>query len=114
MDWLAHVKATASVSFNGQSIRASEVATRLYFHEARKAKPKQNAPEGKRIAPILSAPLALRLAVSRLYDARGKMVSEWFCFVICLIRSRGSILLPQEQTGTKCARCLADTPVRIW
>jgi hypothetical protein len=97
--WLARVKATSSVCFDGQSMRASEVAERLKFHETRKvkctgktatqwvasapvaltrkAKPTRIAPDGKRIAPIPGAPLVLRLVVSRLYDAQGQIISEW-------------------------------------
>jgi hypothetical protein len=87
------------VSFDGLLMRASEVAERLKFHETRKvkcrgktatqwvasapvvltrkAKPTHSNPDGKHITPIPGAPLALHLVVSRLYDARGKMVSEW-------------------------------------
>jgi hypothetical protein len=93
--WLARVKAASSVSFDGQSMRASEVAERLHFHEARKgktttqwvasapvafmhkARPTHSDPDGKRIVPILGVPLALRLVVSRLYDAQGQIISEW-------------------------------------
>jgi hypothetical protein len=49
--WLARVKAASTVCFGGQSMRASEVAARLKFHETRKAKPTRCDPDGKRIAP---------------------------------------------------------------
>ena len=69
--------------FEGQSMGAGEVAEDLIFHETRrlqckgrlavqwiasapvtltrKAKPRREAPDGKRMAPIPGAPLALRL-----------------------------------------------------
>jgi hypothetical protein len=98
--WLVRVKAASSVRFEGQSMGAGEVAERLPFRKVRrvqckgklalqwiasapvtltrKAKPKRDTPEGKRIAPIPGAPLRLRLVVSRLGDTRGKVLAEWY------------------------------------
>ena len=72
-----------------------EVAERLTFHQMRRVqcqgqpaihwtasapgvftrKPKRDAPDGKHMAPIPGAPLALRLGVSRLCDTR---LAEWY------------------------------------
>jgi hypothetical protein len=91
--WLVRVKAGSSVQFEGQSVRVGEVAQRLKFRKAwqvrykgkpatqwiasapvvlaRKAKPKRNDAEGKRVAPVPGDALALRLVVSCLLDARA-------------------------------------------
>jgi hypothetical protein len=72
--WLARVKAASTICFDGQSMRVEEVAKRLKFHETRQVKCK-----GKSATQwVASAPLALRLVVSRLHDAQGQMISEWF------------------------------------
>jgi hypothetical protein len=98
--WRMRVKAASTVRFEGQSICVGEVAKRLRFHETRqvqcqgqpatqwiasapgiltrKAKPKRSTPEGRRLAPIPGVPLALRLVVSRLHDARGQVLAEWY------------------------------------
>ena len=98
--WLVRVKAASSVRSDGQSMSVREVAERLTFHRTRrvqckgqpalqwiagapvvltrKARPKRDAPDGKRLAPIPGAPLALRLGVSRLCDPRGRVLAEWY------------------------------------
>jgi hypothetical protein len=94
------VKTVSPVCFEGQSMGVVEVAERLTFHETRrlqckgrlavqwiasapvaltrKAKPKREAPDGKRMAPIPGAPTALRLGVSRLRDTRGRVLAEGY------------------------------------
>jgi hypothetical protein len=67
---------TCQVKCKGKS------ATRWIFSApvalTRKAKPKRDDPDGQRIAPIPGAPLAPRLVVSRLHDARGQVLAEWY------------------------------------
>ena len=100
MQWLIRAKAASSVRHEGQSMRIDKVAAQLKFewirevqHKgqpaqqyvasapvvlARAAKPKKSTPEGKRCAPVAGEPVAARLVVSRLYDAQGKELAQWY------------------------------------
>ena len=96
--FLVRAKDAPSVCFDGQQIKPKDLAERLTYHSAgevlhknrparrsvaqahivvtRKAKPAQSI-NGKRIAPVAGAPLALRLIVSRIHDAEGRLLAQW-------------------------------------
>lgn len=98
--WRVRVKGGSSVRYEKASMSLQKVAERLPFRSVgellckgqparqsiasapviltRKAKPEQRAPNGQRSAPMAGEPLAARLVVSRLYDAQGSLIAEWF------------------------------------
>jgi hypothetical protein len=96
--FVVRAKDNPQVCFEGQAIKPKDLAERLnyrsagevIFHEraarlsiaqarvlvTRKAKPAHKV-RGKRAAPVAGVPLALRLVVSRIHDARGKLLAQW-------------------------------------
>lgn len=96
--FLVRAKNAPAVCFEGQSVKPIDLAQRLSYREAgevlyhgrparlslaqapvlitRKAKPAQSV-DGKRMAPVAGAPLALRLVVSRIHDTNGKLLAQW-------------------------------------
>jgi hypothetical protein len=96
--FLIRAKNAPAVCFEGQQIKPIDLAARLAYQRAgevrhqarparqsvaevhvvitRKAKPAQKI-DGKRVAPIAGEPLALRLVVSRIHDAKGKLLAQW-------------------------------------
>jgi len=96
--FLIRAKNAPAVCFEGQQIKPIDLAQRLAYRNAgevryqsrparlslaqahvvitRKAKPAQSV-EGKRVAPVAGAPLALRLVVSRIHDAQGQLLAQW-------------------------------------
>ena len=96
--FLIRAKNAPAVYFEGQQVKPIDLAERLTYQRAgdvlykgrpacqsvaevrvvitRKAKPAQKV-DGKRVAPIAGKPLALRLVVSRIHDAQGKLLAQW-------------------------------------
>ena len=96
--FLIRAKNAPAVYFEGQQVKPMDLAERLTYQRAgdvlykgrpacqsvaevhvvitRKAKPAQKV-DGKRVAPIAGKPLALRLVVSRIHDAHGKLLTQW-------------------------------------
>jgi len=96
--FLVRAKGNPAVCFEGHSVKPNDLAERLTYQSAddvlmdgrlahqsiaqahvlvtRKAKPAQ-AVDGKRVAPVAGIPLALRLVVSRIHDAQGKLLAQW-------------------------------------
>jgi hypothetical protein len=96
--FLIRAKNAPAVYFEGQQVKPMDLAERLTYQRAgdvlykgrpacqsvaevrvvitRKAKPAQKV-DGKRAAPIAGKPLALRLVVSRIHDAQGKLLAQW-------------------------------------
>ncbi len=96
--FLIRAKNAPAVYFEGQQVKPMDLAERLTYQRAgdvlykgrpacqsvaevrvvitRKAKPAQKV-DGKRVAPIAGKPLALRLVVSRIHDAQGKLLAQW-------------------------------------
>ena len=96
--FLIRAKNAPVVYFEGQQVKPMDLAERLTYQRAgdvlykgrpacqsvaevrvvitRKAKPAQKV-DGKRVAPIAGKPLALRLVVSRIHDAQGKLLAQW-------------------------------------
>lgn len=96
--FLIRAKNAPAVYFEGQQVKPMDLAERLTYQRAgdvlykgrpacqsvaevrvvitRKAKPAQKV-DGKRVAPIAGKPLALRLVVSRIHDAQGKLLAHW-------------------------------------
>ena len=96
--FLVRAKDAPAVCFEGQQVKPQDLAERLTYHSAgdvlhknhpaqrsvaqarivvtRKAKPAQLI-DGKRIAPVAGTPLALRLIVSRIHDAKGQLLAQW-------------------------------------
>jgi hypothetical protein len=96
--FLVRAKDAPAVCFEGQQIKPKDLAERLIYQGAgevlyhgrpasqsvaqvhvvitRKAKPAQKV-DGKRVAPVAGKPLALRLVVSRIHDAQGKLLAQW-------------------------------------
>ena len=96
--FLVRAKDAPKVCFNGVPIKPKELAERLSYQSAgevlyrgrsarqtlaqatvlitRKAKPLRSV-GGKRVAPVAGEPLALRLVVSRICDARGQLLAQW-------------------------------------
>ena len=62
------------VLYKGRPASQSVAEVRVVI--TRKAKPAQKV-DGKRVAPIAGKPLALRLVVSRIHDAQGKLLAQW-------------------------------------
>jgi hypothetical protein len=96
--FLVRAKDNPQVCFEGQAIKPKDLAEKLtyrsagevIFHEraarlsiaqaqvlvTRKAKPAHQV-RGKRAAPVAGAPLPLRLVVSRVHNAKGKLLAQW-------------------------------------
>jgi len=96
--FLVRAKDAPQVCFEGVPVKPKELAERLSYQSAgevlfqgrtarqtiaqakvlitRKAMPKRSL-GGKRVAPVAGAPLALRLVVSRICDARGQLLAQW-------------------------------------
>lgn len=96
--FLVRAKDAPAVCFKGQQIKPKDLAERLTYQSAgevlyhdrparlsvaqapvvvtRKAKPAQLV-DGKRVAPVAGKPLALRLVVSRIHDAEGRLLAQW-------------------------------------
>jgi Transposase DDE domain len=96
--FLIRAKNAPAVYFEGQQVKPMDLAERLTYQRAgdvlykgrpacqsvaevrvvitRKAKPAQKV-DGKRVAPFAGKPLALRLVVSRIHDAQGKLLAQW-------------------------------------
>ena len=96
--FLVRAKNAPAVCFEGISAKPIDLAERLTYQSAgavlyhgrpacqsvaqahviitRKAKPAQKV-DGKRVAPVAGIPLALRLVVSRIHDAQGKLLAQW-------------------------------------
>ena len=96
--FLVRAKNAPAVCFEGQPVKPIDLAERLTYRHAgevlyqsrparlslaqahvivtRKAKPAQSV-DGKRVAPVAGAPLALRLVVSRIHDAQGQLLAQW-------------------------------------
>ena len=96
--FLIRAKSAPAVCFEGQQIKPIDLAEKLTYRDAgdvlyhsrparhsvaqvkvtitRKAKPAQLV-DGKRVAPVAGIPLALRLVVSRIHDAQGKLLAQW-------------------------------------
>jgi hypothetical protein len=96
--FLVRAKDAPAVCFEGQQIKPIDLAERLTYQSAgdvlyherparlslaqahvvvtRKAKPAQSI-DGKRVAPVAGKPLALRLVVSRVHDAEGRLLAQW-------------------------------------
>jgi hypothetical protein len=99
-NWIVRVKAGSTVQLGKKSYKTSVVGAQLtYMQErevlykgkpaiqwigeagvvlARKAKPKRKDTNGKRVSPIAGEPLPVRLIVSRICNAKGKVLAEWF------------------------------------
>lgn len=98
--WLVRVKGGSRVRDTGADVPVSAVAAGLtYTRErevayhgrpaiqwiaqttvvlARPAKPKRTDAHGRRVRPAPGAPLAVRLVASRVCDAAGGVLAEWF------------------------------------
>lgn len=96
--FVVRAKNAPAVCFEGQQVKPIDLAERLTYRNAgevlyqgrparlslaqapvvitRKAKPAQSV-DGKRVAPVAGAPLALRLVVSRIHDAQGQLLAQW-------------------------------------
>lgn len=96
--FLVRAKDAPRVCFEGAPVKPRELAERLSYQSAgevlyqgrtarqtiaqaqvlitRKAKPLRSV-GGKRVAPVAGEPLALRLVVSRICDARGQLLAQW-------------------------------------
>jgi len=96
--FLVRAKDAPWVCFEGTPVKPKALAERLTYHSAgevlyhgrrarqsiaqapvlitRKARPKRSI-EGKRVAPVAGAPLALRLVVSRIHDEQGRLLAQW-------------------------------------
>jgi hypothetical protein len=67
-------RATGEVLYHGRLERHSVAQVKVMV--TRKAKPAQSV-GGKRVAPVAGVPLALRLVVSRVHDAKGNLLAQW-------------------------------------
>jgi len=98
--WVVRVKAGSTVRMGKKSDKASVVGAQLTYTKerevlykgkraiqwigeaavvlARKAKPKTKDKNGKRVSPIAGEPLPARLVVSRICNAKGMVLAEWF------------------------------------
>lgn len=98
--WLVRVKEGSRVRYEGRDLKLRDVAATLTFHRerdvlhqgkpaqqwlastevvlARKAKPSRRDAYGKRIKPVAGDALQLRLVVSRIYAADGRLVAQWY------------------------------------
>jgi len=98
--WLVRVKEGSRVRFGDREIRLGEVGSELAYapvreieHQGkraiqwlastqvvlvRKARPTRTDASGKRVVPQAGAPLPVRLVVSRICDANGQMLAQWY------------------------------------
>jgi hypothetical protein len=96
--FLVRTKNSSQVCFQGQAIKPKDLAEQISYRPVgevryhgraayqsiaqahvlvtRKAKPAHKV-SGKRASPVAGAPLAMRLVVSRIHDARGKLLAQW-------------------------------------
>ena len=99
-NWLVRMKEGGRIRVGNQERKAGEVGSTLRFQRirevrvkerpayqwvascdvvvSRKAKPKRAEANGKRPAPQAGEPLALRLVVSRIEDAAGTLLAQWY------------------------------------
>ena len=99
-DWLVRVKAGSTVRWNDTEMAVSAVAQELPFEPRRQvlckgqpctqwiagtpvaltraARPKRAGSDGKRVKPVVGEALAVRLVVSKIMNADGDVVAEWY------------------------------------
>jgi hypothetical protein len=103
------------VQYAGQALSLRAVAERLNFQHARDidyqdkpvvqkiaatmividrpAKPKRSDAQGARVAPVPGEPLSVRLIVSRIEDAHGKLIAMWY------LLSNVDAIVPNERVA---------------